>query len=301
MENKSNVPLHILVSVAMIFDISAGKYLHKFRSPLIKFPFNNISEGNHAKARTITFDQEIHLPNDARQRCQSQELKDQGSFIISKEVEKFGKKVLGIKYSAYLNNERKEEEDSMGHARSLGKGDCDEVDIEEEYRGCRLGTFLMQACLEDDQVGFYNIDKLPERRSSAHVLCKDLKFLQCSPDPNPLGVIPWEACSAYLTAAMEAGYELIFVSNGKNRVAFADEIQGGERKTYLLQIGTFKKMFKSKGADSIIQYFGKYWTLCKCKADKVDECENPKSNHLFHFYFYSCVKDTYGKSGYDDI
>ena len=90
------VPLQIYVFIEILFDYGDRSYLDKFRSPLIKLPFANIREENYPRARTITLDQEIPHPNDARQRCQSQELNDQGSFTISKKVEKFGKKYSAL-------------------------------------------------------------------------------------------------------------------------------------------------------------------------------------------------------------
>ena len=279
MYNRFDLSILIGIFIILKFEFNSGKYL------LISLdsgaPNTNVSKGNFAQSRTITLDKEIALPNEARQRCQSQELKNQGSFIISKTVEKFGRKVIAIKYVAYLNEEKKEEEEEMGYARSAMKGDCNEVDVEEEYRGCRLGTFLMQACLEDDQVGSYDAKNLPQKRDSAQRLCKNIKVLACNPDTDEVtGTRPWNACSAYLTAAKAAGYEMVFISN-----ECGDEESEGDPKTFMFQVETAKLHFKAKGAEPFIKHYGKYWAFCKCKPDQMEDCLNPK----VQFYFRTCV------------
>ena len=250
--------------------------------------FLDTNPGIHTASRSLIdkLEKEVQLPKEDLQRCQSSKLVDQGKFIISK-------KVLGpanakyIEYYAYLNEETKSQDDHMGLCYSQIRGDCNTIEIEDEYQGCRLGTYLTQVCLEDDAVGFDDFDTAlawSGRRNLIKTYCKNFKWLECAPDGDK-----WYACSGYMTAAINAGYELLLTSKARGNLK-SIRIPESKRDTYLFKLEAAKASFKKDGAKPFLDFYGYYWHFCKCNENLVAECKKTESKDLVHHKFHSCVE-----------
>ena len=126
----------------------------------------------------------------------------------------------------------------------------------------------MQVCFEDEDVGGMdpktNSNLLGQLLISRKILyakivsnCEKIVYLQCTPEPpTPTGV-----CSAYLNAAINTGFEMIFTLRTKTTRDM--DVMDIEKKA--------KPEFKSD-ADQFIKKHGKSWFFCRCKADRLKGC-----------------------------
>ena len=225
---------------------------------------------------------DLDLSGEDEQRCQNQILVHRKKFTISKKTE-YGTATYSANLKANGQNT------FMGTLQSFGHGDCNNVRINDGFRGCRLGTYLMQACLEDDEIGKFDPDHLPSRKHLPKKYCKSFKSLVCRPDADAItGKIPWKACSAYLTAAIRAKYEGMFCS--KTIEIGNMNLSELKRKTVWFQIEMAKEFFVKIGAKNFIDTYGDHWHFCKCKDDKVNECRNKNSKELSHDVFFTCIQ-----------
>ena len=132
-------------------------------------------------------------------------------------------------------------------------GICDQVDTEEELRGCGLATILMECCFTDDMVGGVNVHNnekfemtLGKNREMATQTCKHIVFLRCLPNLDK-----YAACSAYFTAAINTKHSLMLILDDTNM----DVMNVAEAQT------EFKK-----DATGWIQDYGYEWFFCQCKV-----------------------------------
>ena len=87
--------------------------------------------------------------------------------------------------------------------------------------------------------------------------CVHMVYLACAPEAPTTH----SACSAYMTAALNTG----------NTMMFTHQFETGG-KWDALKIATAKLMIKSN-AGNFIKEHGAEWFFCKCRSDRVKECE----------------------------
>ena len=106
------------------------------------------------------------------------------------------------------------------HAEKHGK--CNQVKtLSRECERCGLATSLMIFCFTDDDVGSVDLDKdftflkkdLKLWYDAAKEDCEHIVYLHCVPDPGTDPV----SCSAYLTAAVDSGHQLMFTYGDNKR------------------------------------------------------------------------------------
>ena len=73
---------------------------------------------------------------------------------------------------------------------------------------------------------------------------------------------PLVACSGYLTAALDTDHTMMFTNYVDHK----------DNKWDVLKVTTAKLMIRSNAKDFINDY-GAHWILCKCKTERVKECE----------------------------
>ena len=140
-------------------------------------------------------------------------------------------------------------------------GVCNQVDTKPGSLQCGLATSLMQFCFKDPDIGTVNptthyLLKKPEAekfRDLAIENCEHIIFLICSPVKKP-----YAACSGYLTAALNTGHTMMFT------YYYGD--------WDVVTTSSAKHKFKSN-AHKFITGYGDTWFFCRCKTNKVTQCE----------------------------
>ena len=212
--------------------------------------------------------------------CQNEELKTQKVFYVEKFSKRnpgFGKPYFNYYFKAVLevgSEKYLAEMNSQGPRSRLGGGVCDDVHTFEESRGCGLATALTQVCFQDNDVGGVDPKKHPLfngnvkrelRQFQAVANCAKIVYLRCRPDAmNPPS--PTAICSAYLNAAINTGYAMMFTVTKRP----ADATPHNDVMD-VMGIVEAKLEFK-KGPDNFIKEHGYGWFFCRCKSNRIDEC-----------------------------
>ena len=120
----------------------------------------------------------------------------------------------------------------------------------------------MQACLEDDQVESYDTSQIAVRGREFEKFCDKIKIIQFVPVQKN-----FVACSAYMSGAILAGFQMMGATHEKSR-----EVHG-------FKIEYARRMFKGDvedipdmNAERFIKRFGETWYFCKCKPEKLEKC-----------------------------
>ena len=152
-------------------------------------------------------------------------------------------------------------------------GVCNSMETHPGSYKCGLATALMEFCFTDLDIGTYNpadstfkimmqesiFIKAKYYRDLALSNCDHMVYLKCS----PTGTLPKKhaACSGYLTAALNTGHTMMFTYDK------------GPEKWDVPKITTAKIMLK-QNSDTFIEDYGEIWLFCKCKSDRITQCEN---------------------------
>ena len=142
-------------------------------------------------------------------------------------------------------------------------GECNSVSTDPGSTQCGLATALMEFCFTDPDIGevnpekdqFFKQDTAKHYRDLAILNCDHIVYLVCA-------AVPRSACSGYLTAAINTGHTMMFTY-----------FHGLEGSWDILKIATAKIMLKGN-LHNFIQDHGDRWFFCKCKSDRITQCEN---------------------------
>ena len=99
-------------------------------------------------------------------------------------------------------------------------------------------------------------------RNLAIANCDHIVYLAC----DPKAPATYAACSAYMTAALNTGHTMMF-TYGENT---EDGIRKG--KWNVMAIDAAKPKLRSN-ANTFIKEYGRAWFFCKCKSERVKQCE----------------------------
>ena len=139
-------------------------------------------------------------------------------------------------------------------------GYCNNVRTSDASQQCGLATTLMEFCFTDENVGSLSsqtIGNIEYPNKIAH-LCEHVIYLVCAPD-RPY--TPTVACSAYLSAAVNADHKVMFTSvNNK----------GGMN---VMNVEKVAKPEFRRNPDSFISKHGASWYFCRCKSETNERCE----------------------------
>ena len=134
----------------------------------------------------------------------------------------------------------------------------------------------MEICFEDEEVGGLDTgnnglldiisgyglegDELKPFKSyeeKAHLNCEKVVYLVCAPDDR----LPYGICSAYLNAAINTKYDVLFSA----------VIQHSKQNMKIMDLIGAKNEFKNN-ANKFIENHGNWWFFCNCKSNKKKEC-----------------------------
>ena len=154
-------------------------------------------------------------------------------------------------------------------------GICNEIESFEGSRRCGLATSLMKFCFKDPNIGTFDPGAVNVERNPAIVLlqksekvrnlaianCDHMIYLICA----PADIMLYTACSGYLTAALTTGHTMMFTINYGN--------------WGVTKVSTAKDMLKNSPRGFITRY-GDTWLFCKCKPNRVTQCEGLSKSDL---------------------
>jgi len=86
-------------------------------------------------------------------------------------------------------------------------------------------------------------------------LCREINFIQCAPYDNT----PKKICKAYIEAAKETGYEMMFSESY------------GHNKYVVMKIADAEPEFISD-PNKFVDSKGSHWFFCKCEPERKEEC-----------------------------
>ena len=212
---------------------------------------------------------EVPLKDRYAKTCKSEELIKKGSFIVKKT--KLNRKEYDWDFRAFLQKEN-ENFQLLSVLSAENGGYCNEVETTEGFKQCGMATTLMEFCFTDEDVGgmdlkedtIFGMQTLEKWRTMATKNCKHVVFLECDPkSPTPI-----EACSAYLTAAINKGHIMMFT--------YPNE----ELEMDVMNVATFAKSELKKGGLAFIREHGARWYFCKCKPERIEQCKAMDSENV---------------------
>ena len=197
-----------------------------------------------------------------RESCINKKLVDKGSFTMKKSKTK--NRTFDWKFQAILKKGIFKKDTVLSKLRANIGGVCNSIVTDPGSYQCGLATALMEFCFTDPDIGTYNPEesfyfqkKIAEHYRDLAVLnCENMVYLMCI-------AIPPSSCSGYLTAAINTEHTMMF-TYGRNL-----------RNWNALKTTTAKIMLKGN-SDTFIKDYGEIWFFCKCKSDRLTQCENMK-------------------------
>ena len=193
--------------------------------------------------------QHVLDPSD-REVCTNQQLKDQESFWIEKDVRIPTPTVFPYLFRAVL------QPGTPGipplATLEAQQGNCHAVTTPVESRRCGLGTALMFQCFLDSDItanGGVNpetrpafIDNPPMQQRARR--CKTIVDVMCAPRDGT----PPRVCLGYMKGALKAGYDQIFLDTG-----------------FLMQVLTLPDAIRrfEPNAAAFIAVYGDEWYFCR--------------------------------------
>ena len=220
------------------------------------------SSGNFRKKTTYPI--EVPLKDRYAKTCKNEELIKKGSFIIKKS--KSDHKEYDWDFKAFLQKGTPDESlQLLSELNAEDGGYCNEVKTTEGFKQCGMATTLMEFCFTDEDVGgmdlkedtIFGMQTLEKWRTMATKNCKHVVFLECYPKSRT----PIEACSAYLTAAINKGHIMMFTHPNT------------EQEMDVMNVATFAKPELKKGGLAFIKEHGARWYFCKCKPERIEQCK----------------------------
>ena len=194
--------------------------------------------------------------------CINEKLVEKGSFTMKKTYDDEAIQAIW-KFQAILKKGSCCKEDEvLSTLDAMEGGVCDSIATDAGSYRCGLATALMEFCFTDPDIGTYNPEesfyfqkKIAEHYRDLAVLnCGHMVYLICTAKPP-------SSCSGYLTAAINTGHTMMF-TYGPNL-----------RKWSVLKTTPAKIMLKGN-SDTFIEDYGDTWFFCKCKSDRLTQCEN---------------------------
>jgi len=156
----------------------------------------------------------------------------------------------------------------MARLEAWSIGQCNELDTVQDSRKCGVGKELMKLCLGDTAVtgdsteywqetgpASYKMWQDEQFNNKVGQLCQEINFIQCAPYDNT----PKRICKAYIEAAKETGYEMMF-----------SELFG-HNKYVVMKIADAEPEFISD-PNKFVDSKGSHWFFCKCEPERKEEC-----------------------------
>ena len=158
-------------------------------------------------------------------------------------------------------------------------GKCNQMDTKPTSQQCGLATAIMEICFGDEDVGALDTGKngivdiikdygltgdeltpFESYEKKAHLNCQKVVFVKCDPDDR----MPYEVCSAYLTAAINTGYDVLFTA----------VMRHSKQSMEVMKLKQHAKPEFKDNAKKFVTDHGNWWFFCTCKSDRKRECLN---------------------------
>ena len=166
------------------------------------------------------------------------------------------------------NDEIPLELNQLAHLDAWSIGQCNSLRTGRDSRKCGVGKELMKFCLGDTAVTGdsteywqetgppdYNMWRDVQFNNKVGQLCEAINMIQCAPYDNT----PKKICKAYIEAAKETGYEMMFSESY------------GHNKYVVMKIADAEPEFISD-PDKFWDSKGSHWFFCKCDPERKEEC-----------------------------
>ena len=207
-----------------------------------------------------------HVDTDRYTQCTDQRAINDG-YYIGRSPEEFWR-FLAFDAKYVWDDDSSEEPNLLAHLDVLTIGQCNNLYTEEDSRKCGVGKELMKLCLGDTKVtggstkhwqitGPDNYIMWQDEQFNIKVgqLCEAINFIQCEPYDDTPKII----CKAYIEAAKETGYEMMFSETDK------------PNKYVVMKIADAELEFISD-PNKFVALKGPIWFFCKCYAEQKEEC-----------------------------
>ena len=214
--------------------------------------------------KKVSYPIEVPLKYRYAKTCKNDDLVNKRSFVIKKSKSE----LMGFDwdFKAFLQKGTSGDDfQLLGELNAEDGGYCNQVETSGEFRKCGIATTLMEFCFTDDDVGGIDLEEytkfemqtLEKWRKMATNNCEHIVFLECLPTKPT----PFEACSAYLTAAINKGHIMMFTHPNE------------EQEMDVMNVATYAKQELKKGANDFIKEHGTRWYFCKCKPGRIEQCK----------------------------
>ena len=213
----------------------------------------------------ITYPKKLWLDNEKIKSCSNTELRNQRYFWV--DISTTTKNGI-YKFTARLHKLWGEK---LSILNAETGGICDDVRTSENFRGCGLGKSLIKTCFQDEYItGMGGLNPITSNlwndrnlAREAHENCLTIVYLTCS--PYPPSEVPASICKAYLEAAKDLKFHMMFVEHYNENEHYRtmkvtdaiDEFSNG-----------------ADGPDNFLIEYGKTWFFCKCSPRKKKDCLN---------------------------
>ena len=209
------------------------------------------------------------MPDRYQETCVSEELKRKKVYYVQKYKTKNDPGGYKWAFRAYLKKGKiiRGRKKFISELNAMDGGICQATANASppEVQGCGLATKMMELCYSDDDVGSVDPTKdynfklrgLEGWKNMAILNCEHIIATSC----NPKAPAPKAGCAAYMTAALNTGHRMLFtfptVTGEMDVINIADE----------------GKPQLKEDADTFLRTHGYQWYFCRCKDDRIQECE----------------------------
>ena len=132
-------------------------------------------------------------------------------------------------------------------------------------QGCGLATKMMELCYSDIGIGSVDPTKDYNFKLKGLEKWRDMAILNCehivSTNCNPAEPTPKAGCAAYMTAALNTGHRMMFT------------FPTGKLGMDVINVESEGKPQLKQDADNFVLTHGNQWYFCRCKNDRIKECE----------------------------
>ena len=216
----------------------------------------------------------VLLKEKYQRSCKNELLKKKKEFYVRKSAS--NRKGYDWDFKAFLDNDGcGKDENILSELNADKPGRCNHVETYDQgSRGCGLATSLLELCFEDENVGGIDPEtdelfqdkpmtigsgkiSLKKWRDMAIENCEHIAMLDCYPQ-SPT---PTEACSGYLTAALNTKHTMMFTYHQEEDVMDVMSVINAQVEFWA-------------DADEFVYDVGRRWIFCKCKQEKLSQCNN---------------------------
>ena len=225
--------------------------------------------GNHDSRKNDIYPIKVSMPDRYQKTCASEDLKKNKIYYV--ERTKSVNPKMDWDFNAYVKKAPFGKKDIFSVLNGESGGFCWATkDLSPPaVQGCGLATAMMGFCFEDDKIGGidprkdynFKLKGLEKWQDMAILNYNHIVYTSC----NPAHPTPVAGCAAYMTAALNTGHTMMFT--------YPTNSPTSRGEMNVLNIATEAKPQLKEDADQFRDNNGAAWYFCRCKDDRVKECE----------------------------